>query len=84
MLLNILPSTLKITLDLNCELMYNCIVDVLCIRHLAHIITMHDIIIKWMLFASFINMFEYFQFVFTAISLFTSILLILQPNFYPP
>ena len=80
--LYILPGTLKVTLY--CELMYNCIVDLLCIRHLAHIITMHDIIIKWMLFASFINMFEYFQFVFTAISLFTSILLILQPNFYPP
>ena len=82
MLLNILPSTLPMILY--CELMYNCIVDVLCIRHLAHIFIMHDIIIKCMLFASFINMFEYFQFVFAAISLFTSILLILQPNFYPP
>ena len=82
MLLNILPSTLKATLILYCELMYNCIVDVLCIRHLAHIFTMHDINIKCMVFASFINMFEYFQFVFAAIPLFTYFN-VKQPNFYP-
>ena len=68
---------------LYCVLMYNCIVDVLCIRHLAHIITMHDIIIKCMLFASFINMFEYFQFVFAANFLIYLLFLEKQPNFYP-
>ena len=30
------------------ELMYNCTVDAFCIRCLAHIITMHDMIIKCM------------------------------------